>query len=255
MESSSIDGAVAPERWSSTDNWECSTSIATCGTVTTADGNMLAVATRIQERARRLLEEQTNLQKFKVQLEQIRNLKEKEMQTNRDEKRKQLEGIIARNQTELNLFALQDSVKEQKIKNQEVISRTRSIKDECERIQAQFNDHVETMYAPHEMELELYRKTLETHIENARKRQNKIDRIQSNIRQIEETERKLLQDKVSLIMECERFQKEELERVQDISNLAEEVKQALSKVSRSIFRLTETTFVAHITLIRLLMTL
>ena len=140
----------------------------------------MAVAARIQERAKRLLEEQNNLQDAKAQLEQSRTLHKQETQRTRDGKRRMLHASIARNQVELTLFSIQDKIKEQRIKNQQMENRTRSIKEACDMIQAQFNSDVETLYAPHEMEMESCRKRLEDKKEMA---QEQLDRLEQDPRQ------------------------------------------------------------------------
>lgn len=231
-----MDGVVPPATWLSADE-ESFTS--DHGTAIMADGNMLAVAARIQERAQRLLEEQNNLLQSKEQLARAISLKEQELQTSRDEKRKNLEGSIARNQTELKLFHVQDKVKEQKIKNHQLEIVTKSIKEECDKIQARFNNLVESLYAPHEMEMEKYRTILELKRQNAQKQQHSVDGIESKIRKLVQAEKKLIQDKLTLSRECEELQKEEREGVQLISSLAADVKQALSQVRASVFKESE----------------
>jgi chromosome segregation ATPase len=191
---------------------------------------MMALATRIQERARTLREEQQNLQKMTLQLEQTRKAKEQELKTNRAHRQNQLKGAISRSQVELDLFRAQDRVQGQRAKNDNMEVGTKTVKEETEQIQSRLQKDIENVYAPHEMEMEKYRKMLECKTQKAQKRQDEIDKIESNIRRLKQAERELLEDRKSLIADCENLQREDGIALQEIENLSAENKQLLSQV-------------------------
>lgn len=193
----------------------------------------MALATRIQERARKLREEQNNLQKTMLQLEQTRKVKEQELQTNRAHRQNQLKCGIARNQVELDLFRAQDKVQEQRAKNEKLKVGTQAVKEESEKVQAHLQNDIENIYAPHEMEMERYRKLLESKTRAIRRRQKELDKIETSIRRLKQAESELLKDRKSLIADCESLQREDGEALREIDCLSAENKQLIAQVRQS----------------------
>lgn len=194
----------------------------------------MAVATRIQERARKLRDEQNNLQKLMLQLEEIRKVKEREILANRAHRQRQLTTTIARSQVELDLFRAQDRVHEQRAKNDQMEVGTQAVKEESEKIQAQLQEDIENMYAPHEMEMERYRKVLESKAQKAQKRQEELDKMESNIRRLKQAEKELLEDRKLLNAECEHLQREDGRVLQQMNDLSDENQKLLAQVRKDI---------------------
>ena len=190
----------------------------------------MAVATRIQERSRRLLEDQTTLRKAKVQLEKIRKRKDRELQQNRATRKCLLVGVIARHRTELELYQAQDRIQHQGNKIHRMESTTQSVRDQTEQIQSQFRNDVEAIYAPHQMKIERCHRLLEAKNLAAQRRQDQAENIKSDIRRLKQARNELRVDRKSLMDACHSLQKEEGQGLQEISNVAMLVRQALAKV-------------------------
>jgi hypothetical protein len=235
MESFSTYGGLAPRRWSSSDGASTRAAHAI-----PADGSMMAVAVRIQERARKLREEQNNLQKMTLQLEQIRKGKEQELKSNRAHRQNQLKCTIARSQVELDLFRAQGRVREQRANNDKMEVGTKVVKEESEKIQSQLQNDIENLYAPHEIQMEKYRELLISKTQTGQRRQDELDKIESNIRRLKQAENELLEDRKSMIADWENLQKEDGKALQEIESLSVENRQLLAQVRHDHSFVTQT---------------
>lgn len=226
MEPSYSHGAIAPRRWSSGGD----ALSARTGNGSSTNGNILGVASHIQEKCKRRMEEQENLKKAKEQLQQIRKRKDHEVQANRTTRKSLLEVVIARHQTELELYRSHSRLQEQRNKIRRMEETTQTVKDETELLQTQFQNDVEEVYAPHQMEMERYRDILQAKNKAAKRHQEQSEKVKEKIRGLKQARFELRMERTTLLDEKERFQKEEWGGLQEVASLATKVREALSKV-------------------------
>lgn len=194
------------------------------------NSNMVAVASRIQERARNLMEEQHKLHMAHDQLEDAHQKKAGEITANLASRKSLLEGVIARHQKELELYRTQGRLDEQQKKNQQMQASVRTVKDKTARSQVGFQNELETVYALHQMEMERYRGVLDAKTHSARRSKIAFDMLKSNTQRLRCAIHKLRSDRKSIVEDCQKFHSEEQECMEDVSNLAKKVREALSKV-------------------------
>jgi chromosome segregation ATPase len=200
-----------------------------------ADGNMVAVAARIQDRAMQLLSEQTKLNAAKTELKRIQDEAKKETQVNHSRRRKLLETTNSRNGVELELCKARGRINSYRKSIDILQQETQRTELETTKVQAQWQDDVKNIYSPHQLQMELYRKSLEAALEvNERrtiKRLKRLEQYGANSRRLKEEEGHLRQECSTLEAETLALAKSEEDGDEEVSSLATQVREALSKVS------------------------
>lgn len=194
-----------------------------------AESGTLLLATRLQQLAQNHAAAKTKLQEEKDLLAQAHASKTQAIEAHRAQRRLQLEHTISQSQAELDLFDAQDAVKEQKAQNHEIHARTQAIKDQSEQVEQKFQQDVETLYAPHEMEMEGYRDVLETKIRKQQKLHDQLSKLNSDISRLKHSEEKLGQDRLALEQACEALKVEEASGLEQVADLAKQVRITLSQ--------------------------
>lgn len=203
-----------------------------------ADGNMVAVAARIQDRAMQLHAEQTKLNTVLAELDKTRDEARKETAVNSSRRRNMLEAINSRNGIELELYQARDKIDGYRTTIQKLQQETEIIEEAIAKAQAQWKDDVQNLYSPHQLEMELYQQTLEAALEareqRSRQRAEQLEKLETKARDLKEREECLRLECTALREETQSLEKREDDEDKEVSSLASQVREALAKVSDNL---------------------
>jgi chromosome segregation ATPase len=203
-----------------------------------ADGNMVAVAARIQDRAMQLHAEQTKLNTVLAELDKTRHEAQKETDVNSSRRRNMLEAINSRNGIELELYQARDKIDGYRTTIQKLQQETEIIEEAIAKAQAQWKDDVQNLYSPHQLEMELYQQTLEAALDareqRSRQRAEQLEKLETKARNLKEREECLRLECTILREGTQSLEKREDAEDKEVSSLASQVREALAKVSDNL---------------------
>ena len=131
------------------------------GSISSIGMDMMAVATRIQERARILTEERRKVKDTDEILIELRQTRDQEQKINNRRRKNLLECINERNNVELEIFEVQDKIDDSN-RNIELYDQQRiESKERIENLMNQRTKETTTFYGPNLAQMESYTKALE----------------------------------------------------------------------------------------------
>ncbi|OEU16975.1 hypothetical protein FRACYDRAFT_239572 [Fragilariopsis cylindrus CCMP1102] len=131
------------------------------GSISSIGMDMMAVATRIQERARILTEERRKVKDTDEILIELRQTRDQEQKINNRRRKNLLECINERNNVELEIFDVQDKIDDSN-RNIELYNQQRmESKERIENLMNQRTKETRTFYGPNLAQMESYTKALE----------------------------------------------------------------------------------------------
>lgn len=201
------------------------------------DQGMVALASRIQDRAMHFFTEQNKLSSLREKLDEIKSLEEKEANINRFLRRNLLETTRSRHDIELELHQVRDQTSDFIQSIQELKEETESIQQETQRVETKLKRQVKDVYAPHEAQIELFVRTIQIDQE---RQESLINQERERKRQVKERITNLKQEEQAFREEIARLeaQRKDLEAQHlqgdiQISNLRDQVQNAISEVRKS----------------------
>lgn len=217
----------------SSQSWMATTNIIRGGKEDNANpSNLTTLATRLHKKSVRLAQERNSLRVLDDKLAETRPLIEQAQRANREVRRQELQQLMAQNKAELGLFQAQDELAQERCSIDKVEDETRVIKEENENLQKQWNRELETVYAPHELMLQGFLRTLQAAQEDLRGKQERLDRLQIATRRLKDSRKELVRDHQAMLIDIARLKHEEGQGVSCISSAAAQVKHALAQVCK-----------------------
>ena len=192
--------------------------------------NLTTLAARLHKKSVLLAQERSSLRQLEEKLAETRALIDVAKHTNREVRRQELQQIMAQHQAELNLFEAQDQFARERTSKEKVENETQAIRLENESLQAQWNHELETVFAPHELLLQGFFERVQKALDASKQKQATLDRIQSATRRLKDSRKETMRDHMAMVDDIARLKHEERQGVSNISNVATQVKQALSQV-------------------------
>jgi chromosome segregation ATPase len=207
------------------------------GSDTVSGGGLVAIATRIQERARLLVIERQNLQTATDRLAKLQVVHQREQQINNQCRRHLLQCTNARNEVELEIYKIKDEIQ----KSENAIERMKREKmkweGQVEEINRESENIVVSTYGPQMVQLELLVKAFEATVqakkEEIQMRRNRLEAIRKedeNLKNIYED----YQEKAKQVqneIEAEKKASAGEGDYEQVSSLSRRIRQALDEVS------------------------
>jgi chromosome segregation ATPase len=203
------------------------------------NNSMATVAARIQDRAMQLMSERATLEVVKTELEQIQTVANREQEENHSIRRTLLTTTRSRHGIELELFEARDQAENTTDSIDTLKQTTEEILEETAQAKLQWEDAVHKIYSTHQLEMDLYQRSLEGSV---RKCEEQTNRRKERLQELEQKTDRLCREQESLVQETRSIQTEvevieqaEKHKDEQVSTLAEKVRTALAKVRAILY--------------------
>ena len=202
------------------------------------DNSIYAVADRIQSRAMELAKERALVELAKSELEQLQHVLDEETTRNRAVRRTMLSTVRARHGVELELWKIREQHEALLSKLDEYQRETVEAKDQVNELQEVWEKAVRELYVDHDLELELYKRSVQGRI---RRREQRTEERERRLRQLEqesrafEDEAKLMLDQMKKIEE-KILETDDREAAEDeeVAALAMQIRATVAKVRTTV---------------------
>jgi chromosome segregation ATPase len=199
-----------------------------------ANSNMAAVAARIQERALQLQSERAKWDLAKAELEQAQSIAAKERQVNHSIRRTLLATTRSRHGVELELYEAQDQAQSCTQCIESLEQEAENVMEQTEIVQERWEDAVRTTYASHQLDMEVYRHSLDQSLREREARSSRkkrgLEEIVSQTSQLSTREERLRDESKNLKSEISDLESKEEGGDCDVAALATKVREFISKV-------------------------
>jgi chromosome segregation ATPase len=147
-------------------------------TTSNIGGDMMNIANRIRELAIQLEKEQNMLKIAQQRLAKLKEIEQKEQGINDQKRRQLLQAINARNDVELEIFAIKDKVAACRKSINTYNQEREDLEAKLVEVKEKAKLHIETVYAPQQLKMDMYLRALEgvVHAKNE-KIQKRLDRL------------------------------------------------------------------------------
>ena len=176
------------------------------GTALAIGTDMMAVATRIQERARILMEERSKVKSTEPILLELRMAREKEQAINDRRRKHLLESINERNGVELGIFDLRDAIQDL---NENIRVAQQKRIESTERIRVRMEERIQdatAFYGPNLAQMECYAKVLETVVESkeraVERRRKRLQKLRDELANSKTNEERIRRETETTIREA-----------------------------------------------------
>ena len=207
---------------------------------TALGGDLVAIATRIQERARLLVTEREKLQTAKVRLTELEQIHQREQQINDQYRRHLLQCTNARNDVELEIFNVRDQIQAAESAIEDYEQERVQWEDQLEDIQKESQQKVESTYGPQQVKMELFLKAFEATVQakkdKIQKRRDRLETIQKECETLKkqhedyQEQTKQVKDDIEKEKQSNVLQEDQ----QEISSLSRRVREAIAEVSKNL---------------------
>lgn len=202
------------------------------------DNGIYAVADRIQSRAVELAKERALVELAKSELEQLQRVLDEETRKNGAVRRSMLSTVRSRHGVELELWKIREQHEALLSKLDEYQRETDEAKDQVSELQEVWEKDVRELYVDHDLELELYKRSVQGRI---RRRERRIEERERRLRQLEqeskafEDEAKLMSDQMKQL-EQKILETDDREAAEDeeVAALAMQIRATVAKVRRNV---------------------
>jgi hypothetical protein len=197
-------------------------------------GDMLTVASRIQERALQLASQRGIRDAAQEELQQIESSLRQEQFANARIRRKFLTEVRTRHGLELELWEIRDQMKQRAecLLNDQERARTKGV--EAVNMEGTWKRTIKDVYASHQTQQQIYQRSLESRIsirqQQTKRRERKLEFLRSNTNKFIEEEKSMAYDAERLRQVMEETDRREETEDQEVSNLAIMIKATLTKV-------------------------
>jgi hypothetical protein len=147
------------------------------------NGDMAAVASRIQARLSELATERALVELVKSDLEGLQNVLNEEIRKHGTVRRSMLSTVRARHGVELELWKVREQQETRLAKVHEYQRETEEVKDQANELQGAWEDAVKGLYVDHDLERELYKRSVQGCI---RRREQRVEEREQRLRRLEQ---------------------------------------------------------------------
>jgi hypothetical protein len=199
------------------------------------DNNMAAVAARIQERHTQLLAEQATLELTKAELAEIQEVQQTQHVSINDSIRRTLLQVTrSRTGVELELFQARDEVHDYTRSIQELQHSTENLERETDQIHGTWKAAIETIYSAHELEMDLYQRSLEETVQEcddkATRRKKEWMDMETQIKRAQDETTRFQRETNVNDVDIETMESAEQQDDEEVAALASKIRAALSTV-------------------------
>jgi chromosome segregation ATPase len=203
----------------------------------TSSSDLNSVATRIQERAQQLSDQEFLLEEAKLELQKAHELSIQQDEQNRTTRQEFLSIQRERDGLELEMYKLQDSRKEMQAKTAKLEQNISILTQKTEQAKREWESSKEMVLAEHTSLQDLYMRHLGSqiqHIEDRKhRRAEKLRSLADTTEQAMQEEERMRQFTNQIKSQIDRYKGKENSENSEIQKLAVDVRAALAKVSKS----------------------
>jgi chromosome segregation ATPase len=210
------------------------------GSSTALGGDLVAIATRIQERARILVTEREKLQTAKARLTELEQIHQREQQINDQYRRHFLQCTNARNEVELEIFNVRDQIQAAENAIEDYEQERIHWEEQLEGIKKESEQMVESTYGPQQVKMELFLKAFEATVQAKKdKIQKRRDRLEAIHKECEtlkkqhedyQKQTKQVREEIETEKQTNTIQGDQ----EEISALSKRVREAIAEVSENL---------------------